>query len=211
MNKCIHEQIQAVLDSYPNLRLVQNGSDTLLTGSLHFSASVEGKETITANYDVKISVPYSYPEDLPTVFPSVYSLDKRFEHTNPDGSFCLAVPLEERELFEIEPSLLGFINNLVVPFLYGYSYFLKYGEHPFEEREHGNKGILNFYLERFKSRDARTVLTSLYKFAVHGYRAHEKCPCGSGKKVLKCHNTELKSLLKNKELLMADLAKFITR
>ncbi|MCK8123918.1 SEC-C domain-containing protein [Pseudoalteromonas sp. 2CM39R] len=211
MNKFIHEQIQAVLDSYPNLRLVQNGSDILLTGSLYFSALAEGKETITANYDVKISVPCSYPDDLPTVFPSVYSLDKRFEHTNPDGSFCLAIPIEERELFEIEPSLLGFINNLVVPFLYGYSYFLKYGEHPFDEREHGNKGILDFYLERFKSRDARTVLTSLYKFAVHGYHAHEKCPCGSGKKVLKCHNTELKSLLKNKELLIADLAKFITR
>ena len=211
MNNLIKEQIQAVRNSYPNLELSKNGSGYLLNGALNFTASVDRKESITANFDVKISIPHSYPEELPKVFPSGYSLDKRFEHANPDGSFCLAVPLEERDIFDSEPTLLGFINNLVVPFLYGYSYFLKYGEHPFGEREHGDKGILDFYLEMFANGDARTVITSLYQFATHGYRAHEKCPCGSGKKVLKCHKTELKTLLKNKELLMADLAKFFKR
>ena len=211
MNNFIEEQIQTVRNSYPSLALINSDSGCLLTVALHFTASVANKETITANFNVKISIPHSYPEELPKVFPSGYSLDQRFEHTNADGSFCLAVPLEERGRFEVEPSLLGFINNLVVPFLYGYSYFLKYGEHPFGEREHGNKGILDFYLETFASSDARTVLTSLYQFAIHGYRAHEKCPCGSGKKVLKCHKKELKLLLKNKELLMSDLAQFNPR
>ena len=211
MNSKLKGEVQDVLDSYSSLKLVEDDSEHALLGSVYFSASVDGKETIEASYDIKISIPHSYPVELPKVYSSGYQLDERFEHTNPDTSFCLAVPFEERKLYDYEPTLLGFINNLVVPFLYGYSYFLKHGKHPFGEREHGDKGILNFYLELFGSSNAETLILSLCKFAVAGYQPHEKCPCGSGKKVLKCHKTQLKELLINESLLKADLLKFIKR
>jgi hypothetical protein len=202
-------EIDTVINCYPTLQLVENNSDLSLIGTLNFSASFTGKEAITANYDLIISLPSSYPDDLPKVYSSGYKLDSRFEHINPDGSFCLAVPLEERKLYESQPSLLGFINNLVVPFLYGYSYFLKHGEHPFGERAHGNRGILDFYQELFDCNNIRQLIFSLYSFSLSGYKPHDRCPCGSGKKVLKCHKAQLKALLQQRELLQADLAKFI--
>jgi hypothetical protein len=211
VSSSLQQEIDAAISSYPELKLFEQEGGQSLTGALSFSASVEGKETITASYEIAIFLPFRYPDELPKVFLKGHELDERFEHINPDGSFCLAVPVEERKLFDMNPTLMGFINNLVVPFLYGYSYFLKYGEHPFGERAHGNNGVLDFYQELFGSNDIRKIILSLYKFSISGYKPHENCPCGSGMKVLRCHKSQVKELLKNRALLQQDLARFIDR
>jgi hypothetical protein len=211
MNSSLQQEIEAAICTYAGLEKFEQEGIQGLTGELSFIASVERKETITASYEIAIFLPILYPDELPKVFSKGHKLDERFEHVNPDGSFCLAVPVEERKLYDIDPTLLGFINNLVVPFLYGYSYFLKYGEHPFGERTHGNNGVLDFYQELFGSNDIRKIILTLYKFSISGYKPHESCPCGSGAKVLRCHKLQVKELLKNRALLQQDLARFIDR
>jgi hypothetical protein len=209
VNSSLKHDVDDILNSYPGLVISEQGNDISLIGTLSFNASMEEMETITASYDVIISLPSRYPDELPKVFPRGYKLDERFEHINPDDSFCLAVPFEERKLFDTDPTLLGFINNLVVPFLYSYSYFLKNGKYPFGERAHGNSGVLDYYQELFGSNDVKQIILSLYKFSIDGYKAHEMCPCGSGKKVLRCHKLQVKELLNNRELLRVELSRFI--
>jgi len=204
-------EITEVISLYPGLSLFQEGGNSILCGPLSFDASFDNLETITSSFDVRISIPLDYPNSLPSVSPDGSPLDSRFEHINPNGSFCLAVPIEARKLFNSTPSLLGFIDNLIIPYLYGYCYFLKYGLLPFGEQAHGNEGTLEYYSELFDSKDIKHIILSLNEFVKTGYKPHAKCPCGSGKKVLKCHETQLKFLLNNeyKGLLLKDLRIFI--
>lgn len=116
MSKGLVSEIDEVISHFPGLSLTQTGSMSALRGALSFSASFENLETITGSFNINILIPPDYPNSLPVVSPESVPLDLSFEHINPDGSFCLAVPIEARKLFNSEPSLLGFVDNLVVPF-----------------------------------------------------------------------------------------------
>lgn len=211
MSKGLLSEIDEVISHFPGLLLTQTGSMSTLRGVLSFSASFENLETITGSFNINILIPPDYPNSLPVVSPESAPLDSSFEHINPDGSFCLAVPIEARKLFNSEPSLLGFVDNLVVPFFYGYCYFLKHGIFPFGEQAHGNEGILEYYSDLYNSKDIKQIIFSLHEFLNAGYKPHAKCPCGSDKKVLKCHKAQTKLLLSNeyKSLLLKDLQIFI--
>ncbi len=116
-------EISDVILSYPGLSEVVVAGDVALKGAINFKATFRELETINACFDIVIIIPSGYPQDLPAVYSDGFNLDDRFEHTNPNGSFCLEVPIEERRIFNQSPTLLGFINTLVVPFLYSYCYF----------------------------------------------------------------------------------------
>lgn len=58
-------------------------------------------------------------------------------HHNPDGTLCLEAPLTVHEVFRANETLINFVDNLLVPYLYIHSYYLKYGKLPFGEHAHG--------------------------------------------------------------------------
>lgn len=210
---CLQEEITQVLRYYTALDQYEHDGATLLEGSLSFLASVKGSEKIEACFDVSISIPMDYPEELPVVSFNGDDVARKFEHINADKSFCLAVPMEQQLIFNESPCLLGFIDNLVVPFLYSYSYFMRSGALPFGERAHGNAGLLEYYKDIFSSKDIQFTILKLDQCLGTGYRPHEKCPCGSGKKSLKCHAETLKLLLSQqyKNVLKTDLNNLIRR
>jgi len=168
-----------------------------LSGDLAFEVSASGCPTLSDKFEIAIFIPKEYPEKLPLVWSDGCRIRKDFEHINSDGSFCLAVPIEERSTFDRSPTLLGFIDNLVVPFLYGYAYWEKFGAMPFDERSHGAAGLLEYYLDIYSTSNKVTVLKGVYGLVRFGYKPHEKCPCGSGKKVLRCHKAESTAIAKS--------------
>ncbi|WP_446831962.1 hypothetical protein [Candidatus Foliamicus sp.] len=183
----------------------RNG-ETALSGALPFAASADGLETITDSFDVELAIPNDLPDTLPCVRETGGRIGTDYEHRNPDGTLCLAVPVAQRCVFLEEPSLLGFVNRLVIPYLYDFCFFEKYGHHPFGEAAHGDEGILSHYLDALDldgDLDALRVICFLFE---HGYRGHHDCPCGSGRRVRACHGPALLTLHKahNEQSLRTD-------
>jgi len=94
-----------------------------------------------------------------------------------------------------KPTLLTFIRKCVIPFLYGFSYFQKHGVLPFGELAHGLKGIRQDYASLFEVSNERAAeemvrLASMKK----RYANKRPCPCGSRRRVGKCHNRKINRL-----------------
>ncbi|MGG2382874.1 hypothetical protein, partial [Salmonella enterica] len=88
-------------------------------------------EPVEDSFEIRMLIPDNYPNSLPKVFEIGDKLDPKYEHVNPDGSLCLAVPMEERQFFLKDPTLLGFVNNLIVSYFYSYCSWKKCGTFPF--------------------------------------------------------------------------------
>ena len=174
--------------------VIERDTDMVVSGALSFEASAEGLETIIESFDIELTVPNDFPEALPRVRETGGRIGTDYEHRNPSGTLCLAVPVEQRRIFLEQPTLLGFVNRLVIPFLYGYCFFKKHGRHPFDEAPHGYEGILRHYVDTLGLRDEVAALAVICFLIEHGYRGHHDCPCGSGEKVRTCHGPALLAL-----------------
>ena len=171
---------------------------TIIRGPLSFEASfVEGFPVISDCFDIELIVPTAYPKILPLARETSARIDRSYEHLNQDGTLCLATPIEGRLLFLEQKSLLGFVNRLVIPYLYGYCYWEKHGQHPFGERAHGVEGILEYYRDELHLGNHVNILAMLAFLFEFGYRGHLSCPCRSGLKVRECHGQTLLKLHEN--------------
>ena len=176
------------------LKLAQHDGETILSGTVPFEASYDGLETIVDTFDIELAIPSNFPTRLPHVKETGGQISSDYDHLDPGGTLCLAVPIEQRRVFLEEPTLLGFVNRLVIPYLYGYCYFRKHGHHPFEEAAHGYEGILHHYKDSLGLDDDLAALRVISFLLEYGYRGHHDCPCGSGRRVRDCHGPKLLQL-----------------
>jgi len=193
--KDIWDQLSELQEVHKELtNITEKENEFMVAGSLPFEASADGFESISECFEVELIIPANYPENLPSVRETGEKIDSKYEHLYKSGKLCLGVPIEERRIFLEQPSLLGFVNNLLVPYLFGYCYWKQHNTHPFDESEHGSKGIVQHYLEKLELNDEVSVLAVISYLHEHGYRGHHSCPCGSGKKVRNCHAEPLRAL-----------------
>lgn len=164
-----------------------------LAGPLAFRATFSDIE-ISDIFEVEMFISHQYPNEHPVVWETNRRISKDFGHINSDGTLCIALPLDINKVLTNNPSLIGFIDNLLVPYLYSYCYWEKYKKMPFGERGHGAQGYLEYYLELFNTKDVYEVLSGIIGLLKNGYKPHEKCPCGSQKKTLRCHFIEAKRI-----------------
>ena len=163
-----------------------------VSGKLSFSAQYNGV-SIQDEYIVEITVPEDYPEILPTAKEIGGRISKDF-YTYPDNTLCLGSPIETRIKFRKQETLLGFVEDLLIPFLYAYSYREKCGEMPYGELSHGVNGILESYKGLFQINDDLAVMAFLKILADDNYRGHMSCPCGSNIKLRNCHGNIVREL-----------------
>lgn len=190
-----HEQLAELTSVHRQLtNITERQHEIVVSGSLPFEAFADGLETIRGSFDIELTIPRSFPESLPRVRETGRQIESSYPHLNPDGTLCLALPVEQRRVLREQPTFLEFVNRLVIPFLYGYSYWKKHGQHPFGEQDHGDAGVLRYYLDTLQLRDKVAVLAVLSFLLMHGYRGHHDCPCGSGLRVRGCHGTALLQL-----------------
>jgi hypothetical protein len=171
---------------YPGLVLIESNYDTwVVQGMLEFSAIYDGV-SIRDNFQMEFTLLKDYP-DIPPIAKEIGGRIPKEFHKNPDGSLCLGAPLEVRMKFAQNPSLLGFVNELVIHFLYAYCYFEQHGEMPFGELSHGGKGILEYYAQLFNVASEIATVELLKILAENNYKGHHDCPCRSGKRIRDCH------------------------
>jgi len=177
---------------YPKLKYYIENDLVNLCGELDFSASFENQE-IYDTYFILIIFPKDYPDTVPLAFEIRDKIPDDY-HKNPDKSLCIAPPLDLIRKFSSNPCILNYINNLLIPYLYRYSFILKYGKAPFEEYSHGALGLIEYYYE-FLGIDSLPTLGKLMLIVLEKtYRGHLMCPCGSNNRLRVCHGPKLKIL-----------------
>src|SRR5207302_9025944 len=78
-----------LLVKYPRLRLVPAPEGVvILSGALAFDAEAPGKKRIIDEYQVKLSIPHSFPDRIPSVLETGGRIPWYF-HKLTDGALCL--------------------------------------------------------------------------------------------------------------------------
>jgi hypothetical protein len=163
---------------------------------LTFSAQKPGLERIDDEFEIEICIPKGFPRQLPTVKEVGGRIPDTF-HKNSGGILCLGTPTAQMLQLHKSQTVPGFVESCVIPYLYGFVYREKFGSMPFDEQEHGEIGLLDDFREMFAVKTnsgaiAMVRLCSLKKRVAN----KQPCPCGSGKRVGKCHNRKLNVLRK---------------
>ena len=186
-----------LLRDQPGLRVLPVvDSELRLAGTFTFSADSPGSERINDSYQIQIMVPRDFPADVPAVKETGGRIPKTF-HTNPDGTLCLGSPTRLRLTIADSPTLSTFAIRCLLPYLYGFSHHEKHGNIPFGELSHGFRGICQDYADIFRV-ESETAAMEMVRLASLKKRVANKhpCPCGSNRRLGKCHNLKVNRLRK---------------
>ena len=197
MRQCLLRwRMKELLSKYPGLRLrpIVSGC-VILAGNFAFSAEGPTKEGIDDLYEIEIAIPKQFPDQLPRVRETKGRIPSSF-HKLVDGSLCLGSETRLRLIVLQSPSILSFVEDCIIPYLYGYSYFEQHGKLPFGELSHGGKGIREDLAELF---GVKTDMVADFVRAAalkKGTANKRLCPCGSTLRVGKCHHKRINHLRK---------------
>ena len=212
---------QWLRDNHPGLIPSENG----VAGTLEFVASYneqgntfaihadsvtdqEGAVTLTASFTIRIEQRTGRSTSrLPALY--VQGIDPTDDrHFNQqDKSACLCIPFEEDEFFQPEFQFRVFFEHLVIPFLYGQSFYSSRGRWPWTEYAHGATGILEAYSKIGDQNRATECLHLLAQDRVWPriqsalrqnpqIKGHTPCFCPKMDHIRRCHPGALKGVLR---------------
>ncbi len=190
-----HWELPEFLSRHPSLRLRPSADDSVvLAGKLPFIADGPGGQRIKDEYHVRVKVPRRFPASIPSVWETAGRIPSDF-HKLTDGSLCLGAPTTIKLQIYRHPSLLGFVEHCLIPYLYGHSYFEQHQKMPFGELEHGAKGLRQDLAALYGTADHRTVQAFVQLTAMKRRLANKQaCPCASGTRVGRCHHDTINRL-----------------
>jgi hypothetical protein len=181
-------RLDDLLSRQAGLRIVPGSSDLVLSGSLEVNAQISGRSAITDSFQIELQVPANFPQQIPRAFEIGGRIPQPYHHLR-DGSLCLGSETRLRLLLADGLSLVGFVERCLVPYLYRYSYLKTYGEPPFGELAHGPEGIREDLRSILGVDQGAAVLAFVRLVAMKKQSANKKkCPCGSGRRLGRCHN-----------------------
>jgi hypothetical protein len=187
-------EIAELLARYDGLRLLPSvGMTTRVAGTLTFRAEGRTTPPIEDSYEVRIVVPHEFPERMALVWETGGRIPATY-HTLDNAALCLGSRVRLRLQTAGSPSVLRFVERCVIPYLYGYSHFLKTGKMPFGELDHGELGSLQD-LAGLLDMEIGAAIPYCMLATVKRRRANKRpCPCGSGRRLGRCHNRKVNML-----------------
>jgi len=160
------------------------------------------KINIQERVDKRFSdLPALYVENIDTI------MDRHFSQI--DKSACLCSPLEENEFlfptFQFQP----FLEQLVIPFLYGQLYFTNKKHWPWQDLAHGGSGLLESYFRLSEPNKAEECVQRLSHVAdweqikralmqKSEVKGHTPCFCPKKDHIRRCHPDAWKGIQKLK-------------
>ncbi len=198
----LYEQFLQVSENYPGLQLVQDDNEEFhIKGNLCFQATYNNI-TLEDDFDIVIKIPRKYPTIPPKVSETKGKIPQSF-HRYENKNLCLGTPFDVYLRFIKNPTLLAFIEKILIPHLYSFTYQLKHNSKmPYDDQKHGGEGIIDFYCNFFGINDNVSVMGFLKLLAENKYKGHYICPCKSGDKLKHCHGAKL---FKMKNMQLTDL------
>lgn len=178
------------LKDYPGMAISPSRNpETVIQGSFLFSAKLDGGISISDSYHILIKISTRFPNLVPTV----YELDEKIprdaeHHVNSDNTLCLGSPLRLKLILSRNPTLLGFADNILVPYLYSISHQRFFGGKLLaDELAHGEEGIINEYSILFGLNTSDQIIAALKILGTKKRIANKlPCPCMCGKLYTHC-------------------------
>lgn len=182
---------------FPRLRVTHLADCALqFEGELEFRAKKEGYDEIEDAYQLRVVIPGQFPRVRPQAFEVRGRIAEGY-HQMADGSFCLGSPIRIRQQILEEPTLVGIVDRLIIPYLYNHSYKELIGQLPIGELAHGVPGLVKDYEDLFQLQGTQQCIGALDLLGTKKRLANKRtCPCGSGRRLGKCHNSNLNPLRK---------------
>jgi hypothetical protein len=141
------------------------------------------------NYNLQIEIQAAFPKAIPIVreISHLIPRDKKHhvnrDYINKKDSLCLGSRIRILQTISRNPTVTGFVEKCVVPFLYS----AKKGKFVFGELAHYYEGIVEDYEDIFDISGSQNVLMILNCLSKKKRIANKlSCPCGCGKKLGKC-------------------------
>ena len=200
MAQIVIDQVTEVQKEQPDLELaLEYTGDMVVQGMVRFCIDHDGR-TYRDAYHVAITIPLNYPDSVPMVKETAEAIPADFHRFAKTGNLCLAAPVELLRVFAQDRRLSHFINRLLIPYLFSYTYYREHGQLPHGELSHGLLGLLEYYQEFFGVGPITAM--KFLKLLVDDYGPPlMPCLCGSGRYLRDCHGPkldELRSLLPTK-------------
>lgn len=181
--------LEDFLASHPRMRIAEINNDKVeLAGEYYLKAQLSGSQLIDRMYLLRLICPRDYPGKLPKVLDEEGYFPRNQEcHTYSDGSFCLGSELKIKSLLRDDHSLTAFFEKIIDRFLYAVSYRIEFGNFPYGELAHGEKGLIDDYGEMFGLEGKPSVLRGLQTLGKRKREANKLlCPCGCGLRLGRC-------------------------
>ncbi|MDR1231997.1 MAG: hypothetical protein LBK61_11440 [Spirochaetaceae bacterium] len=154
--KLSSQAIDMLQEMAPQLRY--DGRSNIISGSISFDLRLEDNNnriTIKDTYQIEIDLNNVSRERIPVIKETsgrILGIAQRKGlapadlHIGDDGAMCIINPIKIRERYPNGFDLAELIKH-IQEHLYWVSYFEKYDKEPWEAYGHGEKGILEAYLE----------------------------------------------------------------
>jgi len=195
-NENLLDELGQLKEKYPDLHQKVSDGSIVLSGRITFCLldSSTGKPPITDEYSVEITVSNEFPATIPIVRELDRKIKRSYEHVSPSGFMCLGIASELQLLLKKYPTIEGFIENIVKPNLFAYSFYIKYQIMPWGDLPAGPNGIFLHYKELFRTMDVKKMIALLCIVLDGDYRGNSECPCGTTKTLNECHGEAVYSL-----------------
>lgn len=182
-------------ERFPELRLTHLPNCALgFEGKLAFRAKMDGYDEIGDAYELRGIVPHRFPAEEAQVFEVGGRIPEDY-HRFDNGSLCLGSPIRRRKELSDQPTLIGLIDRLVIPYLYNHSYQVRNGALPVGELDHSVPGLVEDYEKLFRLKGARQCLEAIKLLGIKKGLANKRpCPCGSERRLGMCHCWQLTPL-----------------
>lgn len=161
----------------------------VLEGNFSFKTKFKDYPLVDETYKIRIYISNKFPHAIPEVMELEDKIPKTDNyHINDDDTFCLGSPIKLLTLIDKKPTLNGFAEYCLVPFLYAISLKIKYGQDLiFGELAHGTDGIINEYMQIFDV-DNKEAVKTIIRILSLKKRVSNKlfCPCQCGNRLGRC-------------------------
>lgn len=184
---------QELEKNYPDLNVFSDDDVIQLRGG--FPVIHEGIEL--DRFQIQIIIPPDFPRSIAIV----KELEGRVPSKNPDwhayasGTLCVIVP-EEWLINAQSDSLIAFLDGPLRNYFIAHALAEAGIKRPMGERSHGVQGLWEAYGEMVGTTEPLTIQRYLKCLSIAQARGHLDCPCGSGKRLRKCHMPDIMKLKK---------------
>jgi hypothetical protein len=183
--EALQELRERLRSAYPDLAVTVQGDQVVVSGSFPL---LDGHD-IRDHYEIELVLPQTYPKGVPKLRETAGRIPRSNaeRHMN-DGDACLFVP--DQYCYEHPDGLdaLAFLRGPVLGYLVGSSLVEHGAAWPYGTRNHGAKGIREFYGEIIGTGEPAAVIRYLEAIIAKKFGGHNPCPCGSGRRLRACHS-----------------------
>ncbi|MBP7533231.1 MAG: SEC-C domain-containing protein [Chitinophagales bacterium] len=202
-------QLHDVLAKYPKLLKQTSDSITFLKGNIDI---VDGVGKVWDTYEIEIHFKHEFPNRFPQLFEVGGKIPKNLDwHIYNDGSCCVTVFPNELLVCKQGITILGYVEDFVIPYLANQTYKKLTGDFANGEYSHGFWGVLEFYQDLLQTKDFRLLIDRL-NWILNNSKPDRTntCFCGSNKKFRHCHSNAYKKInIIGRDLVYADFENII--